>query len=434
MLCPAKVFSPEEQFREYTIIVGGIKFSGKELANISIAKSIAAPGLHGIVTSCLTFDVITDAEFDEETEIITKIGIDLPTFYLSAASKRGNTVSITAYDRCNALGRVFDSSGMIDDYDYGGAMIVAKIANQCGFAESSPSSMAVVRKADVEGKSCRNILEEIAKADMSIAFCRADNSIGFAPAESDNGGITIYEDKSEALEVSAKRTIGLLQIENDKTSEVFSLGSGDPMRAYCMSGIFMTQDICNEISQRFFDKGGTLKYTAWSCSKAEIDSNVDVGGGVYYGNKHYRVLDIRISCGAYAIYAALSAPNYEMSLSDYTDKITRKVNNKIEVGKKYGCTRINKNKGYTLVDNDAEQKEYSLISLGDGLFQNGKTGDIECKLDCIGTDTSQPCKTVYDYGKYTVTVGWTENEKGIRTDPWFRRDYKKVGDDNGANT
>lgn len=62
--------------------------------------------------------------------------------------------------------------------------------------------------------------------------------------------------------------------------------------------------------------------------------------------------------------------------------------------------------------------------LDDGLFANGY--DIMCSLPIISVDI-QDDHVTYEYEPYTITVSWTNEADGKRTNPHWERVDKQGG-------
>ena len=321
---------------------------------------MSAPGLSGICTSLFSCDIYTDNDISESGEIILSLaGFALPKYYLSSAKRNGKKVSITAYDRCQQLNRSFDTKTLASDTDYTGGFIVDAAAGQCGFTSIAYSSAVTnIRLEDVTGKTCRQVIEEIAKADCVIVLCNSDNTLTYAPAESITGGIALSDDNISPINVNGVKSITHLICSDEKNSKTYELGNGDYSHAIEISGTYMTESISNALASRLLNSGsGAFKYTAWECSKAKIDSNIDVGGGltlIDHDNKTMRVLSVDMRFCALGVYAVVSAPDAELSAAEYADKKQRELNSKIAQDALYGCVRINLNKGFTLVNSGEE--------------------------------------------------------------------------------
>ena len=119
-------------------------YSADCLANIRLRKSIDGKGFSGVSTAEFSCDIYT-GDYHAEGETVVFSGCGLSVFYAAECGYSGGVLSITAYDLCKNLDIPFDYSGYEQFNDdktgkyYDTTMIVAAIANQCGFSEGGYS-------------------------------------------------------------------------------------------------------------------------------------------------------------------------------------------------------------------------------------------------------------------------------------------------------
>lgn len=392
-------------------------------------------GLSGIVTSCLTFDAISEyGSIGEGAEVTTSLGTGLPKFYVSEAVKNGSVISVTAYDRCGNLDRKLDTSQMSDTIT--GSQLVGAIATQCGFSDASYSpAVQSLKKADITGRTCRQQLESMVKCDGGLIYCDSENRLAFASASGGSSGTSVDTSEMTPLIVGSEKNITQLVCTDSKNSKTYTYGSGSADSSYITEGEYLDADRSSALATKLFINGGSWKYKIWHIERAKVMGDVNPNGSVFVGESSYRVLDIALDFLCSGIYASLNAPAVDISQSAYEDAVSRSLAAKVQTGTKYGHQRINKNKGVADVDSEvvynsseeaeaaglviSDEDEHYTVSYGDGLFYDG---DIQCKYPVMSREQLDG-GVKFEYHKYFVTVYYTETD-GKRTYTRWEREYK----------
>ncbi len=316
-------------------------FTAEALSDIRLQRSLSGKGFEGVSGSCFFCDIHTDIEIPEGAEI-EFLSYSLPTFKITKSVIRNGVVSITAYDRTNDLNIPFDYSGY-EQFDtdgtakwYPSTMIVGAIANQCGFAVSGYSGrMSELCFLDFAGKTCRDILTELSRVDVGYWYQSSDNSLAFRAFSSPSDGFEIAPEKRSEIELRGSKTITGIYAEDTVYGTDYHTGS--PWEnTERLSGRYLSEAIVQDMAGQILSKGGQYVYYGWSCGAALVDSVNDIGDCVKYSGRLLPILSADYRFEGIGIIAALSAPDADNGLGEYTDLYSRMIEGTVPKDKSLG--------------------------------------------------------------------------------------------------
>lgn len=354
---------------DYKISIAGITINADNLANIKYGKSIGNKGFRGVSTSQFSFDFYWPAcpiEVTEGLEVEFLTYTWLPPFFAANISISGDIATVTAYDSCKNLDIPFGYS-KYEQFDgkgtgkenvkwYSSSSVVGDIAAQCGFSGSS-GSMRVQQLCynDIAGKSCRQILEDLSAASCGFWSAGASNVLTFKPFNHPYSGTAreISEEYRTAIVNNDCKYIRGIYAQDEIYGTTAFIGynpgeSSDSWRYIeKISGRYITKENALEIAAQILGSDPDYAYRGWSVSAVETESIFSPGEYILNGSLHLPVLSVSYDFGAMVI-ASLSAPAPDNSYSAYSDYYSRQIDERVTIGKMFGCAAINNN-GFNLV-------------------------------------------------------------------------------------
>lgn len=307
-------------------------------------------GLSGISRATLTADILLDGEsFSQAAKCVladTDGRFKFPDFYLYQRKKAGNVLSISAVDRCVALGQTLASSAVTVDADDKVLIssVVAAIANQCGFDSASYSDGAVDRvpSSYIKDKSCESILNSLsallggfwavrrqtAGDVLTLKKWAAYDGLVTASAVS---RVTVSSEKGPISRIIAKDTI---------ESETFdTMGSTDFSQTLKTSADYMTMEQAGNILTAYSGK----MFYGWS-AKAEVSNAVELGYAYIEGEGddavNYPVGSYTMVPHVGGLGAKIGAPDYTETEWDYYGEIGKELAKKLTASTRYGTVSI----------------------------------------------------------------------------------------------
>lgn len=307
-------------------------------------------GLSGISRATLTADILLDGEsFSQAAKCVladTDGRFKFPDFYLYQRKKSGNVLSISAVDRCVALGQTLASSAVTVDADDKVLIssVVTAIANQCVFDGVSYSDGAVDRlpSSYIKDKSCESILNSLsallggfwavrrqtAGDVLTLKKWAAYDGLVTASAVSK---VTVSSEKGPISRIIAKDTI---------ESETFdTIGSTDFSQTLKTSADYMTMEQAENILTAYSGK----MFFGWS-AKAEVSNAVELGYAYAVGEGDDAV---SYPVGSYTMVPHVGGLGAEIGASDYTEtewdyygEIGRELAKKLTASTRYGTVSI----------------------------------------------------------------------------------------------
>ena len=237
----------------YRITIGGSVYTA--LSDIQVSRSIGDGGYKGVATTALSFRVYSSSAPDtDQGTAVTFSGVGVgQTFYVDNVQRDGNVYSYNCYDACKNLDREFDASDygqyegegtkrpsqVIDGVNWWNVgIILGDIATRCGFSSGAAPSGARVAKLcynDINGKSCRQILDDLSTADTGYYYCSTGNVLSFY-----------------TMNRSQSTTIGTAEHSEIKVTGTRHIGG-----VYAKDGIYGTETVTGtdtiDISGRYMD-------------------------------------------------------------------------------------------------------------------------------------------------------------------------------------
>lgn len=307
-------------------------------------------GLSGISRATLTADILLDGEsFSQAAKCVladTDGRFKFPDFYLYQRKKSGNVLSISAVDRCVALGQTLASSAVTVDADDKVLIssVVTAIANQCGFDGVSYSDGAVDRvpSSYIKDKSCESILNSLSALLGGFWVVRRQtggNVLALKKWAAYDGLVTASA-VSKVTVSSEKGPISRIIAKDTIESETFdTMGSTDFAQTLKTSADYMTMGQAQSILTAYSGK----MFYGWS-AKAEVSNVVELGYAYIEGEGDDAV---SYPIGSYTMVphvgglgAEIGAPDYTETEWDYYGELGRELAKKLTASTRYGTVSI----------------------------------------------------------------------------------------------
>ena len=373
----------------YEVIIGNMTYGSSVLSDISMSTSIGDFGLKGVATRCLTFrlyDVLGGLTFSkgESVELVVN-SMSFMLAHIDDVSRDGNVLSITAYDRCSRLDEEYDMTGKAQyqtDQTTGEldkarpcwwavSQIVGEIRAQCGFTgvtfspqrvyksstdrPSSQAAGAFLCYNDLNGKTCRQILDEISATECGY-FCSSNGgSLDFETFSPPRSGQSITDDHTEICLQGDKQIMGTYATAGI-SGEERSAGSSPDARVD-ISSRYMTADNFTAASSQVMS-GGSWTMCGWNVDKV-ADSNgglsYELGGTIAAEGQYLRICSIRKDFRSEVI-VSMSAPKPDTA-TRYMTKAERERKQGIYLGMISGdAVMISRSGGMEAVPNKTAEK------------------------------------------------------------------------------
>lgn len=322
-----------------------MKYSADCLANIRLRKSIDGKGFSGVSTAEFSCDIYT-GDYHAEGETVIFSGCGLSVFYAAECGYSGGVLSITAYDLCKNLDIPFDYSGYEQFNDdetgkyYDTTMIVAAIANQCGFSEGGYSGrVQQIGYLDFSGKSCRGILDDLSKADVGF-WQDSGGILAFVPFVSPSSGIDVPDvgSRTEIRRLGTKSITGIYAEDELYGTDYYTGSSWKNTERF--SGRYLNEERAQLMAAQIIGSGGKYDYNGWSCDSMLTDYIYNIGDHLSYGGDYLPVLSADFSFTGLGTVASVSAPEADGSFSEYHDLYSRKLEGCVAYDRLLGCTSV----------------------------------------------------------------------------------------------
>lgn len=198
------------------------------------------------------------------------------TFFVDSRSVSNNICHVTCFDRMSRTDAPFSTSW---NWKTNKTMPVNNalidICRICGFGGSSMTGGALgglqyinFSQADVEGKTCGEILDIISTAMVGVYAC-SGKTLHLAVFGGGSDGGAVSSSEHTELEYQGRTTIIGLVMKNSSTGKEFSYGttSGNGYVIQVESG-FVSAELADIVWKRV--QG--YQYIAWNCEKAVINA------------------------------------------------------------------------------------------------------------------------------------------------------------------
>jgi len=278
-------------------------------------------------------------------------GYLLPTFYIASQSHSDGVSHIECYDCCKNLDIPFDYSGYEQfekksdgTYDkskakwYPTSGILGAIANQCGFAASSPAVTRLTQMCynDFKGKTCRQILEDVAKVEVGH-WLDSDDQLVFSAFSPNKTGFEIAENNRTEIQLRGYKVIWGIVAEDEIYGGIYSSGAGWK-NSERISGRYITAEKAAAMASQILNAGGRYFYYGWECSSAIVPMPYNIGDCIAYDGRVLPILDISCDFTDLGIIAAMSAPAADTSFSEYQDLWSRQMDGTVKLDRVFGCS------------------------------------------------------------------------------------------------
>ena len=376
---------------EYDIRIDGFSIDCKDIASMKIIRQSENMPVKGIVSSELIMTLRTTERFSPNAAVIIKVSgtadMEFCPHFISRISRRGNLVTIHAFDRMRMTEKDFRYENYSEeDQPFNTSQVLGAIAAQCGFKPCSLSFPSVDRLfyKDIYGKKCREILEFLAENGVGVWHCSDDEELRFTPFLSASGSVAADLSKSSPLYIhSEKGPFKAVYAKNTASGEVFSAGSGSDFRFILkLSGRLFDSDRAGSVMSLAAEK----KWRSFYCAHAAV-SMAPCGLSEFIFGDSFGFIAVRSVihfCGS-GVFAQAETADICEDESDYTDLVGYELRKRIEADRKYGCTILtDKGIGFTADPcTDIRKADISFFSaLGDGITEFG--GAMLSKLQPVG--------------------------------------------------
>lgn len=227
-------------------------------------------------------------------------GTEILNYYVSSRSYSGDRVSFTCIDRSYTADRKFEipSDKYINVYDKDGkitatyaliADVMDSIISVCGYSGYSDMSgilTAVVPKIDknkLDGRSCRDILDELTRTCASFAMVQGDTGSGnvqgilvFIPMNV--GAASVYtadKGKYDKLRLGGIKKVNAVELSSGCKN--YSAGSASsPFNTLAIETPYASEAAAGAVYGMLKD----YEYRAWECDKMLLDSFIPLPSSI----------------------------------------------------------------------------------------------------------------------------------------------------------
>lgn len=394
----------------YEVVIESVHYGASVLDGITLSQSIGNFGLSGTSTACLSFKLYSASEatiFEQGQGVsFFSNGTLIMQGQIVDVSRSEGVFSITAYDMCYQLDQEYDMSGKAQ-YEtdqqthqpnkarpnwWDTSQIVSEIAVACGLSgqrisfspvretkssTDKPTSTAQGQKLcynDINGKSCRQILDDLSSVECGYFFSSAGGILSFnrfdAPTSASvdmdalipSTTTRVHDHEHTEICIQGKRLIAGCYAVDGVTGEERVSGSTDPYQRVDISSRYMTADNFSDASSDIMTgagASGAWYMTGWHVDKV-ADSGLSagteyaLGSTIKWQSNYLRVIDRTVYFGPEITYS-LSASKPETTM--YITKQERAIKQGIAIDKINGnATRISRSGGIEAVSNKTTEK------------------------------------------------------------------------------
>lgn len=298
-----------------------------------------------MATSSLSFDVYSELDVFTSGSSVTLDTMNLPTFYIDTVTSEGNVYHVTAYDKCKDVDIPFDYSNYSLGNYYPTSQIVSAIASQCGFTSGSGGSSAVPNLGylDLKGMSCRQILEELAKANCGW-WEASGTSLVFSSFSPSGVGTAIAADDRTEIKLGGTKTISAIYAHDDLYNTDYQTASAGFRNTEIMSGRYLTQAVAQSVASTILGGGGSYAYQGWDISAASVLGVYGLGefvsgAGMILSERY--IFDQEI-------VATLGAPAPDLSFSQYSSLHQRQIDARAQLDCRYNTAQLTQDGLYAI--------------------------------------------------------------------------------------
>lgn len=379
--------------------------------------------MKGIVSSELIVTFRTSLSFEPNAPVILRVSgaysMQFSTHYISRISRKGDKLTIHAFDLMRRLENPFDDSIYNESGEpFTASLVLENLARQCGFSDFAdlPAGVQTLRYSDIHGKKCREILGEISRYGVGAWYCSNDERLRFVPFLSALNGIQAQPQRTAAVYLHSKKgPFRSVYAENTVSGEVYSAGSSpsDYRYALKLAGKLITRERTTQIMSSVAGKS----YQAFYCAHIGLtDAPEGITG--FYSDEYP---DGLISChttvrfGAGEIYAEAKAADICEDEWDYTDLTGYELRKKVERFREYGST-VMTDKGIGILSDTASNDPtarltYFFSSAADAVTAFDGAIIDKTMPDAIESLSDTMKKFVYGDSVYILSFDRDENGK-----------------------
>lgn len=434
----AKVFSVS-----CGITVGGMHFDGSVIKSMRLVKESERLPVRGIVSSTVYAAVKTAFSFEpNDTVFVSGGGMSFAPHFIGKVSRRGDILYIEAGDRMRRTEKYFDDSLYNEeDQPYNASLLLANLANQCGFngCENIPSCFTEFYFGDIHGKTCREILDLVSEYAVGVWACTNSDYLRFEPFLSCTASLGVSRETSSRIYFhSAKGPYQAVCGRNTGTGEVYISGSlGSFSNVLSLSGRLLDNERVSQIMSQTAGK----KFQSYYCDHLDISGAPDGLTAFFIGQgEQYESLvctKTEIIFGGGGVYGRAAAGDIfedEWELRDLKDYEIRK---RVEEFRQYGSV-VMTDKGLGIVtdgkndeeenknenDSDIRKKKTYFFSKAENGVTKFDGAIIDGKMpDRIEKISDESRKIVY--GKTAYILKFNLGEDGSRTNISFKKEGEK---------
>ena len=323
-----------------------LKFGGLSLnvpfSGMKFTHTVSGFGICGVSTGKFEFDVYDKfGQFGEallehmEVHLENKNNPSITSrnYYISKRSVNNNICHFTAFDIMSNVDQEFSRSLLDRFFNRNETApcgnVLEEIRLQCGFtsAAASASGLDLIRftKEQVTNRTCRAILEDIAKAMCGVWITTRQNGIVLSCLGSSYSESASC-DKYSKIDYHGKQKITKLICINSDTGHEVEYSTGEYGTVIKIESPFSAANTA--LDAIVWDRIRNYIYQAWSCKK----SRIEIPGGepfpestahIRFGEKTLIANNVRITPNSTGIYISADCDPQDEEQWKYDDYLTR---------------------------------------------------------------------------------------------------------------
>lgn len=338
-----------------------VPFSG-----LKFTHAIKGFGNSGVATGQFEFDIYdklgtfaigllehTEVHLEEKNNRV------LPSrkYYISKRSVNNNVCHFTAYDIMNYVDQDFDNAGFDPFFDDDGKTscgnVLSRIQEQCGFTSigTTASGLEFIRftKDQLANRTCRAILEEIAKAMCGVWIATRENGIVLSCLGDSLTGMSICDKFTKINYHGRQKITKLICINSDSGAQrEFSTSEyGTVIKIespFAAAGTDLDSTVWNRIQG--------YVYQAWKCEKSMSNAFSSepfpaATSRIFFGETGFIANNVKITPDSTGIYISAGCDPQDEEQWKYDDYLTR---SKIGINELVGNAKITNTGRHTFIN------------------------------------------------------------------------------------
>lgn len=314
---------------------------GVPFSNLKFTYSISGFGTNGVSIGQFEFDLYdkygqySNALLEDvEVHLEEKNSKTLPSrkYYISKRSVNDKICHFTAYDIAANVDQ--DFNGSFDTFfDRGETApcgnVLSAIQQQCGFTSigASDTGLDLIRftKEQVTNRTCRAVLEDIAKAMCGVWIATRENGIRLSCFGNSLNGIASC-DKYSKISYQGRQKITKLICINSDTGDTNILSTGEYGTVIQIESPFVAAGTA--LDSTVWNRIKDYIYQAWNCEKAlisplSVDDFPPPTTTITFGSAELKVGNVTIMPGSAGIFISAGTEPQDEEQWKYDDYITR---------------------------------------------------------------------------------------------------------------